>query len=180
MASAYATRAQLIERYDARLLGDLVGDAGTRVSSGDLLTNDNLQRALDDASGAIDAAMRSGDRYTVDNLRALIDDNTTSADAKYGSAMHLVRVTCDIAIMYLSDRRLFGGGDNPTLQRVIERAKQYIEDLRSGRDIFDIGNSAEVGKVQVSGPTTAQLDNLNLVTRNTLRYYPNRPMPFNR
>lgn len=177
--ASYATPAQLLQRFDARLLGDLCADDGTRVSAVNLLTDDVLQAALDDASGAIDAALRASERYSVEALDSLATESQDE-DTEVKSSRHLVRVTCCVAMMYLADRRLYGGGDNQTLNRVIEQAKQYLKDLQSGKDIFDINESAEYGKPQVSGPTTAQLDSLNLVTRRTRNYYPTSMQPDNR
>lgn len=180
---SYATPTQMLERFDARVLGDLCADDGTRVSAANLLTDDNLQAALDDASAAIDAALRASDRYSVEQLDALATEaQLANGNANFDikSSRHLVRVTCAIALMYLADRRLYGGGENQSLNRVIEQAKQYVKDLQSGKDIFDIGQAAEYGKPQVSGPTTAQLDNLNLVTRRTRNYYPTSMQPDNR
>lgn len=65
---SYATNQQMIVRYDARRLGQLVRDDGTVVSQTDLLGDPILSAVLDDASGLVDMVARTGERYSTDDL----------------------------------------------------------------------------------------------------------------
>ena len=167
---AYATPAQLLERFDYRNIQHLVADGGTLPTEAALLLDPIVLASLDDASGMVDAAMRAGDRYRAADLAALTGN----------AAKHLARITCDMAYLYLVDRQGYGGGQNPQIERLRERIKQYMDDLRKGVDIFDIAGVAEAGVVSTSGPTTQQINDLNLITRRNYGLFPAPQMPFGR
>jgi phage gp36-like protein len=164
--ASYATPTQFRERYDVRTLGDFAADDGTQVSSGGVLTDANIQAMLDDASGAIEAALRNAGRYTVEQLAAL---------ANYTSK-HLVRICCDLAMSYLIDRRVYGKL-NDAQTRIMERAAKQLDDLKTGRDVLEVEGAIDAGVPSVSGPTSMQLDNLNLIARRSYRYYPTPLLP---
>lgn len=99
-STPYATVADLLARYDARTVGDLAGDAGSRVSAADLADANtaggaNVAAALADASGQIEAACLRGGRYLPADLAAL-----TGMSAK-----RLVRLTCRVTMLLLMERR---------------------------------------------------------------------------
>lgn len=163
---AYATAAQMLERFDARMLGDLVDDTGSQVSSGDLLSDDNLAAALDDASGEIDAAIRASDRYTETELSSLSQTNK-----------HLVRLTCVLALRNLVNRRPHMVRLDDKHEKMIERAEQSLEDLRSGKNILDINTHDDAGNPDIDGPTTLELNQLYTTRRQTKRVYPTSILP---
>ena len=165
---AYATPAQFLERYDERLLGDLVSDDNSQVSPSALLTDSNLQAALDDASGDIDAALITGQRYTTDDLDGLTGN----------SQKHLIRITCDIAFVLLLTRR--GSMDPETRRSHMAVAEDHLERLRKGLNIFNLDDQKDAGVVETAGPTRVDLTNLNLMRDRTRNYYPVRQLPFNR
>lgn len=158
---AYATPAQMLQRFDYRMIGDLVADDGTQVSSANLLTDANLQAALDDASGAIDGALRASDRYTETELSSLSQTDK-----------HLVRITCDITVLYLVDRRPHAIRMTEILERILARAAQHIEDLRSGKNILDINAHDNAGSPTVDAPTSVEIQLLNLTRYQTQHVYP--------
>ena len=50
---AYATAADLIARFDWRIIGDLASDSGTQVTEGALANKSKVTAALNDASGRV-------------------------------------------------------------------------------------------------------------------------------
>jgi phage gp36-like protein len=166
---SYATPANMQARYDARLLGDLVTDSGTAASASAQLTDANLQAALDDASGAIDAALLNGQRYSATDLSGLTGN----------SQKHLIRMTCDIAIVYLVDRRAYHKM-NETLERIMVRAQGFLKQLKDGDNIFDVPAQIAASVPVTTGPTTQTLVNLNSIRRQTRNYYPTEILPGNR
>jgi phage gp36-like protein len=172
--AAYATPADLVARYDARTLGDLAADGGLRVSEASLLTDDNIQAALDDASGEIEAALLQGQRYTVADLAGL-----TGNSAKY-----LARITCQIAFGYLWGRRPWSEAWEDPRNEAMSRAKKALELLRTGENIFDVQAVKDAGVPESTGPTRVEIRNLNsIVDRCRLGrngYYPVRVTPNNR
>ena len=117
---SYATPAQMLERFDARVIGDLVSDSDSQVSAAELLTDPILQAMLDDASGDIEAALLVGGRYTVADLSGLTGN----------AQKHLVRICCEVAKAYLLRRRV---SYNPEKDKAeIELAEHHLERLRSG------------------------------------------------
>lgn len=120
---SYATPSDMLARYDARRLGDLVNDDGTRATSTALLTDPNLQAALDDASGMLDAAIQRGQKYTVQDIASIVAA-TTSSNPLYNSYKLLVRLCCDLAYGLLVGRRAYNATDTAA------QAPRYVEALR--------------------------------------------------
>jgi phage gp36-like protein len=166
---SYATPTDIKARFDARVIGDLVGDVGTRVDATGLNTDTVLQACLDDASGAIDAALLSGQRYIPTDLAGLTGS----------SAKHLVRITCDVAMMYLADRRVYAKR-NETVEKIVERSLTYLKQLASGEDLFYIPAAVAAAAPVTTGPTTTTLENLNSIRRRTRKYFPTEVLPNNR
>ena len=165
---AYATAAQFMERYDARVLGDLCSDLDDQIEPTALLTNTKLQAALDDASGDIDAALVTGQRYTTDDLEGLTGN----------SQKHLIRITCDIAFAFLQSRR--GSMDAESRKAHMDVAEAHLERLRKGLNIFDLDAQKDAGVPESTGPTRVDFQNMNLIRDRTKNYYPARRLPYNR
>lgn len=165
---AYATSSDIIARFDARTIGDLVSDDGVRVEVSALSGNANLTAALDDASGDVESALVMANRYT-----------TTALDALTGNALAtLKRITCEIAMAHLFNRR---PGFRPEQhEQVDERARAHLERLRKGENVFNLEDQRDAGTPSVGGPTTLQFDRLGLIVDRTRHYYPRRQLPDNR
>jgi len=167
---AYATAADLILRKDSRTLGDLVSDAGTRVSEAGLASDTKLAAALDDASGQVDAALLRGGMYQPADLTSLTGN----------SLAYLKRITCDIAFWLLWERRP-AYDDNPRRDAAQERAEEHLDNLRTGKAIFDVPANIEAGKAEITGPSRVAIQDLNLLAdRCRGSFYPMRETPHNR
>lgn len=165
---AYAVPADLLKRFDARTVGDLAGDEGKRIVPSALLTDPNVLAVLDDASGEIESALLQGERYTAANLTALTGN----------SQQYLVRLCCEIAFGLLWRRRPWA--DDQQRQEAIKRADEHLERLRKGERVFDVVAILDAGLPDVTGATTAELRDLNLLRDRTLHYYPVRTTRGNR
>lgn len=135
---AYATPAQMIQRYDANRLGELVKDDGTKATSVQLLTDTVLLAILADAQQEVDTALTAGGRYTKTELAALITANT--------NANPLIRLTCDIAYGLLVARRGYTEEEVGRLAPRYKAAMQQIELLRDGMRLFQVDGKADVMK----------------------------------
>lgn len=130
-SSAYATNAQLLERYDVRTVADLLSDAGRRLSAGEVTNSTRLSALLQQVSGEIEAAAVAGRRYLPADLAAL------TGNAKE----FLIGLVCDLVLLRLFSRR-------PGLYPVptqCQRAELMLETLREGQRIFPTEESASAG-----------------------------------
>ena len=159
---AYATAQNLLDRYDKSIINDLVSDEGTRLSYSDLLVDTKLLAALDDASGEVDAALLVGGRYSATDLSGLTGNALAT----------LVRITCEIAIGFLYNRRpMFRVED---ADRWAERTRAHIDRLRTGENVFNIAANITAGNPTLDGPTSIDYRRLNLIPERTKNYYPHR------
>lgn len=165
---AYASVSDLLDRYDARVIGDLVSDDNTQVAAADLESNSKLQSMLDDASGDIEAALNTGERYSQQDLASLSPH----------SQSHLVRITCDVAMSLLLRRRV--NLDPEKAKAQIELAETHLERLRKGIDVFGLEVHKAAGLIDEAGPSTVDISNLNLLTSRVKNTFPVRNRPFNR
>ncbi len=133
----YASAADLLSRQDVGLVGQLCVDNGQVATAADIIDpltvgGFNVLTALLDASGEVEYAATRGERYQPSDLQQL-----TGASLGF-----LKRVTCDIAMMNLYDRR---DGQNPP-QNVLEkykRAQEFLQQLVSGERVFgDLENQS--------------------------------------
>lgn len=148
--TAYATPAQFLTYYDVRQLGDLVADAGARVTAVTLLTDANLQAALNAASGEIEAACLVGDRYTPSDLNILTGMSLAS----------LQKLCCDLAFWNLLVRRY------PTAQPTesYKAAMEKLERARLGERIWGLQENADAGLPKDQFVTQQTIDQLGLST----------------
>ena len=159
---AHATAQQLLDRYDKSIVNDLVSDEGTRLSFTDLLVDTKLAAALDDASGEVDAALLVGGRYSSADLSALSGNSLST----------LVRITCEIAIGFLYDRRPMFRADEG--ERWATRTREHLNRMRTGENVFNITANVTAGNPTIDGPTSVDYDRMNLVVDQSRNYYPNR------
>ncbi len=167
--TAFATTADMLRRYDTRLLGDLVGDAGVRVSPSELTDDDNLITALNDAAGEIMSALLMGERYSEDDLNNLTGN----------SQSYLLRMNCCLALCNLYERRPWS--EDPRRQRAIDNAdcmRKELESLRTGKTVLDTDGAKGAGLPTGRTPALQVVNQLNM-TVDTARqgYYMARSMP---
>ena len=160
--SSYAQPSDLLARYDNRVLGDLVSDTGTRQTPTQLLTDPNLQAALNDGAGEINAAALVGERYAVTDLQAL-----TGVDQAL-----LIRINCDLAFYYLALRR--GIPLNELQKQQYERATKLLGQIRAGDRIFNVAADVAAGTPDTHFPTSVAYENLNLLRDAAGRMFPVR------
>lgn len=154
----YCSPTDFVSRYDARALGDLLFDAGVRINSADLLTNQNILLALEDATGQINAAVLVAEKFAIADLQ-----NMTGSDAAY-----LNRLTCDLAFCYLVQRR---GLDIAKYPQYFN-AQTELTHLRNGERTFNISYAEDAGLVHSQFPTVAQVADLNLAATYASRVFP--------
>lgn len=162
---AYADGSDLLDRFDARLIGDLVSDDNTQVAVADVPTNTVVLAALDDASGDIDAALLTARRYAAADLSGLTGN----------AQKHLKRITCEIAMAYLRRRRV--DFDPESAKAFMELAEGHLERLRKGINVFGLDDQMDAGLPTVSGPSAVDFQNLNLMRDRVQNYYPARRLP---
>ena len=165
---AYATAAQLLERYDARDIGDLVSDDDTPVPRPDLLTDGKVAAALNDASGAIDSALMVGGLYSAADLAGLTGN----------SQYRLICICCEIAMARLFSRRPLRWQE--AYAKALELAEGHLDKLRCGQNTFGLPAQIAAGLPSIDGPTTLEYQALNLVRDRTKNYFPGRRLPNNR
>lgn len=159
---AYASGANLLERYDARDIGDLVADDGTQITAVNIPTNTNVLAALNDASGEIDAALMVGNRYAASELSGLTGN----------SQYHLIRMTCDIAMARIMGRR--PGRDIEKLKAMMELAESHLERLRNGENVFNLADQKDAGNPSASGLSAVEYSQSGLIRDRSRNYYPIR------
>lgn len=152
--AALATPADLCKRFDVRLLGDLVGDDDVRVEPDDLLTDDNLQAAIDDAWGEILGALLMSKRYSEADLAAL------TAESK----QFLIRINCLLALGNLFERRPWSDDD----QRVhatdkADRARKELDALRTGSKVLNLEAQQDAGLPALTTTTVTSVKQASLM-----------------
>ncbi len=155
--TAFATPADLLVRYDQRLLGGLLSDTGTAFDQTEILASPVTATMLADASGEIVSYALKGGRYTEDDLQALTDN---------GLAL-LKRLTCNLALYNTVIRRGLPVDRYPQ----VADAMDWLVKLSEGDLIFPVPANIAAGVAQ-SPPILVQtiVDNNMLV--NSVRYFP--------
>jgi phage gp36-like protein len=159
---AHATAAQWLERHDARMIAQLVGDDNVEISRIDLQTDEVVLALLDDATGEMDVALKSAGRYSDTNLSGLT-----------GSMLnHRVRICCDIAMSLAFDRR--PGFEPEIADRHHAKAAELLEKLRTGANIFDLPAHQTASNPTLDGPTSVDYKRNNLLVDRSHRFFPGR------
>jgi hypothetical protein len=162
--SSYATPADMLALKDARTVGALVKDDGTRASATALATDPNLLAALQAASGEVEAAVMQGGRYTVADLQALTDN----------SAAYLKELVCKIAWARLWARRPY----DKEHAEAIREAQDALEMLRLGKHVFNLPAQINAGTPTITGPSVVEYQQLNtIVGRSRGKFYPLKVEP---
>lgn len=156
---AYASAANLISRKDVRKLGQLVRDNNSQATSAELLSDQTIADALEDASAQIRSAAMVADKYQQSDLDQLAAD----------SDAFLVRLTCDLAMGYLMSRRYL----TEELPPDVVNAQQWLALLRLGERIFNVESNKTAGNLNTSFMTPAKRSTANLVA-DSGRFFPPR------
>lgn len=156
----YAKPSQMLARYDSRVVGGYLRDDGIQVSEEDILNDPLLNEALEDASGQIRSAAMVADKYTEADLQTLARDNDS----------FLVRLTCDLAIAFLVNRRL----STQELPYAAQRAEEYLAMLRFGERIFNVAENKAAGNAG-GGYITNTSRTLSQFISDANRFFPARP-----
>lgn len=150
---AYATPAQLLIHKDARTVGMLASDNNAAVTSDQLLVNPVVLEMLSAASGEMEGAFVVGNRYSTDDIAAIVQ-------AGGYSASKLARMCAEIAFGMLWERR----PDlqlNELRQQAYEKQEQALEDLRTGKRLFNLPQVVNASNPSVSGPSSMTVRQLN-------------------
>lgn len=167
---SYATPADLLKRFDARQVGDLVSDTDVAVPPGQLTLDPVLLQMLEDASGEIEVALLSGQRYTLDDIAVIMDPETTVPN----SQAYLKRICCEIAYVMLLKRR--GIQDPEKIKAQVEAAETHLERLRRGDTVFQLPAQIAAGVAEFSGVGTVDFTTLHLPFDRSRNYFPRRPI----
>lgn len=145
--TAFATAADMMNRYDVTTLGDICGDAGVRITPAQLPTNTKLLTALNSATGKIKAnALRAG-RYTVADLEGLTGE----------SKAYLADLTCRVAFWYLWQRKPYT--DDQQRHQLKADADDAIEEIRTGAECFEVQDAIDAGHPTISTVTRVEIEN---------------------
>ena len=176
---SYAIPADMLARYDARRLGDLVNDDSTRASTGALSTNANLQAALDDASGMLDAAIQRGQRYSPTDIANLIAAGGSPTNPLYNSYKLLVRICCDLAYGLLVGRRAYNATDTAAQAPRYVEALRQLQLLENGEWIFVTQGALAAGVPVPTVQLSSQIGLLSSISRlfGDLAVYPAQNYP---
>ena len=159
---AYATAAQWFERFDVRIIQQLVNDDNVTENRIDLLTNVNVVAILDAASGEMDAALLTASRYSETDLSGLT-----------GTALaHRIRICTQIAMALAFDRR---PGFEPELaEKHHEKAQAHLEKLRTGQNIFNLPEHQTASNPTLDGPSSVDYARNNMLVDRSHRYFSGR------
>ena len=167
--TAYAQPSDFLLRYDARDVVQWVSDQTAPVSQASLSTNPNLFAALTDASGMIESALLAAGRYTVQDLQTLLTVNAGTTTTTIGnSASFLIRLTCDLALGLLIERRPYLERDMP---QSYQRALDWLDRLRKGERVFAFQQVVNAGNPMVTFQSQADLAARNLASYQAGRYF---------
>lgn len=159
--AAYATPADLINRYDVDMIGDLSTDERVAQSRSDIPTNSKVLTALEDASGEVEVALLAGGRYTADQLAGLSGH----------AASHLKQIVCGLAIAALHRRRP-QAFERSYIEDLTRDAREAIRSLRRGDNVFGLDEHIAASVVDTGGPTAIDLQTRNDLTVRMGRYFP--------
>lgn len=157
---ALASAADLVRRYDARLLADLAGDDGQPTPPEQ---SERVVAALEGASGELLAAARLGGRYTAQQLAEL-----AGSDQEF-----LKDVVCSLALLRLVGVRIQTIGEE-TYKTLRGLADRTLTDLQQGRLLFGAPAAERAAVPAADGPTALDYQRLNLLPDRTRHYYPSR------
>ncbi len=153
--AAYATFADLVERYDVDRIKRLATDDRTEISVADLANHPRITAVLKSAAGRVEVSLFSGARYSRDDLNNLTEN----------SKAYLTDLVCELAMLLLIRAR----GKNPEEREIMERrCESSLKELSSGKDVFALAPQIDAGLMEHVPITSIDIVNRNL-TSDTLR-----------
>lgn len=166
-ATPYATAAQLLTRFDVRVVADLCSDDDAesplpaQLKDATTTAGAKLYAALQDASGDVEAACFVGERYTAADLVALTGNGAAT----------LMRLVTTLALDYLYQRRC-----DPGYQASIEvqKAQRFLGALADGERIFGLQEQAGAGLLSIETEAAATVAARDLVTLQANRFFGTR------
>ena len=165
--TSYATGQDMLARYDARLIGDLVQDEGIQVTSDALPLHVNLIAALEDAYGMIVSTLVVGDRYTLDQI-----DPVKLAPS---GLSYLKRLNCDMALLYIKRRRgKFDAKGDAELQKNVDGMLKALKD-GAGVLLGILDSEAVSATLELATPQIIPICSRNTIRWNVRNYYPTYP-----
>lgn len=145
--AAFATTADMLVYHDARTLGDLVTDDGTRITQANLLTDANLLALLDAATGEMIAAVQRAKRYT----RAQLDGLT-------GESLQFRKsICCAITFWLIWKRKAYNAVEDGSDVAAREKYDRIMEMLDSGERVFDVDDVQDAGGPDITTITHTEL-----------------------
>lgn len=161
--TSFATPDDFLQRYDVRLVADLISDVGA--PSVNAATDPNLQAVLDDATGAINAAVYVGDRYTPEQMANLSET----------AASFIRRLCCDMALIYLKRRR--GKFDPEKDGALLKEVNETLQSLKAGDNLLLLQDQTEApaSVVELIRPELIGVRRSTTIRDVTRGYYPYNP-----
>ena len=106
--------------------------------------------------------MLSGKRYEPSDLATLT-----------GNSLGLLKkIVCTIVMADLYERR--PGIHQDQSKAYTELAQMYLENLRTGKNLFNIAEHVSAANPDTTAPTSVDYTNLNLLPEQMIRHFPSR------
>jgi len=156
----YCDAAALVQHFDERTIRDLLSDTGQPVQ-GDLSADSRLTKILQAASGRLEAACFVSENYSAAELAGMSENSQALA----------AEICARLAMATLMSRRPDRFATE-AVQRLEEGAEAYLQQLRNGARLFDVGQHAAAGNPAVAYPSVQQIQDLNQITQRTKNFYP--------
>jgi len=147
--ASWADATDMVNRFSAATLGDLVTDSGTRVAEGSLAADTKMISALANATGRVKSEILQADRYDI----TAITDMRNAAHAEYDleATEWLADVVCRVAFDILWDRKPWSDHYNQQRTAAKDEAKEVLEKIRQGVAILMITTAKDAGKPSAYG-----------------------------
>ena len=162
MSNILAKPSDMLLRFDKNLLGQLVNDDSQQLTPLELLSDPALQAALDDAAGMILSALYVAYKYTATDILNVSDE----------TASMLRRLACDLAVVYICQRRGYGYEDKFPM---VALSVQQIQLLRNGERVLSLGPNEQAGLAVATRASVIQQARAGLVIAN-YRVFPVREL----
>lgn len=172
--STWLPALEFLKRADPRTIADVVGDEGVRPYKDDegnvnktlLAADENLIAALRSASGQFEGAVFAGARYSKEDL-----DTIAASDCNARAYMYdIISRICRFKAV---ERRL-EMDPNAQVPAWYKEAKDALEDLRNGKNIFGFAEQADAGLPTTEFMTPDEFAELNLTTSVAKRWFGTR------
>lgn len=164
----YATAADMLTRYDATTVGDLLVDGrnATKPDASILLNagtpeGQKLQKLLMGCSGLVESAAMMGGKYTPADLASLTGNQ----------AELLKRIVCDLAIFDLYKRR--PNPDSP-IPAAYREAANWLSALEDGTTIFGLQEVIDSTHLRSEVESPGIVDQRRMWTREAAPYFGRR------